>query len=297
MGYSLEQKINKPKSCIITVNYFASELLGNITALAEKYGFDLIIVDNSCNADESEALKNIHGIVVTNSDNVGFGAGCHIGIEEAKHHNEYENFLFVNPDITEIDFSKIAEALEAFGRDHNAAYFQPLILDNRGEESILGIRSTSDVRVVLLYTFIKKIFTSLEHYVLHAKELGKNTTNIYIPSGAFFIVKADVFDRIGGFPRDTFLYFEEWLFAARVKKLGMYGYIDPSLRVHHEIGYSTGLQYGAGSAKMLRYRHDAFLTAAAIILSNIVIALAAKGVIWLDYGVRSLILNLKKGKQ
>ena len=67
MGYYLEQKINKPKSCIITVNYFASELLGNITALAEKYGFDLIIVDNSCNADESEALKNIHGIVVTSA--------------------------------------------------------------------------------------------------------------------------------------------------------------------------------------------------------------------------------------
>jgi len=284
------------KNCIITVNYFASELLKNISEIAMKYNFDIVIVDNSCDENERFELekdfKNIK--IVFNENNVGFGAGCHIGIEAAKCHGKYDNFLFVNPDISEIDLSKISEALEEFGRDQRAAYFQPLILDNRGNDSILGIRVTSDIKVVFLYTFIKKIFTSLEQYVLHARELNKSKTNIYIPSGAFFIVKANVFDRIGGFPRDTFLYFEEWLFAARVKKLGMYGYIDSSLRVHHEIGYSTGLQYGAGSAKMLRYRKEGFEIAVKHIINNHFTAYALTLIVKLDFYVRLAILKIKK---
>jgi len=289
----------KNKNCIVVVNYFASEILSNVLDVSKKYKIDIVIVDNSC--DEKERLvlekdfKNIK--IVFNENNVGFGAGCHIGIEEAKLHGKYDNFLFVNPDISDIDLSKIDEAIEAFCRDKRAAYFQPLILDNRGNNSILGIRETSDIKVVFLYTFIKKIFTSLEQYVLYARELNGNKTNLYIPSGAFFIVKAEVLETIGGFPRDTFLYFEEWLFAARVKKLGMYGYIDSSVSVHHEIGYSTGLQYGAGSAKMLRYRKEAFEIAVETIIKSKIASFGLKLIVKLDFYVRLAILNMKKVKK
>lgn len=283
------------KNCIITVNYFATELLKNISEIAMKYNFDIIIVDNSCDADEAEALKKIAGVtVVINSDNVGFGAGCHIGIETAAKQGAYNSFLFVNPDISEIDLSGIGEALENFENDQHAAYFQPLIRDNRGAQSILGIRETGDFSIISLYTFLKKIFRPLQKHVILARELEGKKCVVYIPSGAFFIVKADVLERIGGFPRETFLYFEEWLFADRVKKLGMYGYIDPSIEVFHQIGYSTGLQYGAGSAKMLRFRHEAFLKVAEMVITSLLSQYLAKALIRADYGVRSLILNIKR---
>lgn len=281
------------------MNYFASEILHNVVDISKNYNIDIIIVDNSCDEKELFNLEtNFKDIkIVFNKNNVGFGSGCYIGTEEAKKHANYDNFLFVNPDISEVNLAKISEALEEFGQDQKAAYFQPLILDNRENNSILGIIEASDIKVVLLYTFIKKIFTSLEQYVLYARELNKNKTNIYIPSGAFFIVKADVLNRIGGFPRDTFLYFEEWLFAYRVKKLGMYGYIDASLKVHHEIGYSTGLQYGAGSAKMLRYRKQAFEIAVEKIITSSIASFGLKLIVKLDSYVRLAILNLKKVKK
>jgi GT2 family glycosyltransferase len=129
---------------------------------------------------------------------------------------------------------------------------------------------------------------------LKVEDVTIENNNIYIPSGAFFIVKSDVLDKIGGFPIDNFLYFEEWLFADRVNKFNLMGYVDIDLKVHHQIGYSTGLQYGAGSEKMLKYRKDAFLKSISQIEKNSFLKALEYSIILLDYAIRIFIVKLKR---
>ena len=288
-------------NCIILVNYFAVELITNILDISLKYNLDLVIVDNSCSEKEKDELDQlISGLsyvnVIYSHENVGFGKGCNMGVEYAKNHNNYNAYLFINPDITEINLSHLNDSLEEFLSLPQYAYFQPIIVDDREEKSILGLKKTNTLSLVLLYTFLKYFFKFLHHNVLKVEDVTIENNNIYIPSGAFFIVKAEVLEKIGGFPIDNFLYFEEWLFADRVNKLNLMGYVDTNLKVHHQIGYSTGLQYGAGSEKMLKYRKDAFLKAIMLIEHNTFLKILEYMIILLDFTIRVLIVKLKRFK-
>jgi hypothetical protein len=72
------------------------------------------------------------------------------------------------------------------------------------------------------------------------------------------------------------------------------GYVDIDLKVHHQIGYSTGLQYGAGSEKMLKYRKDAFLKSISQIEKNSFLKALEYSIILLDYAIRIFIVKLKR---
>ena len=60
-------------------------------------------------------------------------------------------------------------------------------------------------------------------------------------SGACMLVRRDVFEKVGPFDEDYFLYFEELDFTRRADRLGITSWYVPQGRIVHLVGQSTGV--------------------------------------------------------
>ena len=62
---------------------------------------------------------------------------------------------------------------------------------------------------------------------------------VNIVGGCFHLVRVDAFSRCGGFDPRTFLYWEEEILSARLRKLGLCVYFEASVAIRHFVGNTT----------------------------------------------------------
>jgi len=112
--------------CVVTVAYnSAAALRGMLEGVPP--GLGVIVVDNA-SRDESAAVAEAAGArVIRNTANLGFGAGCNIGIDAA----ETEFVLLANPD-TRLDAVAIAQLVAAADAFPDAAILGPTLCDEEG---------------------------------------------------------------------------------------------------------------------------------------------------------------------
>ena len=113
--------------CVVTVAYNSAAALRGLLGSVPK-GVAVIVVDNA-SRDDSAALAEAAGArVIRNAANLGFGAGCNIGMAAA----ETEFVLLANPD-TRLDAGAIARLVAAADAFPDAAILAPTLCDERGE--------------------------------------------------------------------------------------------------------------------------------------------------------------------
>ncbi len=88
----------------------------------------MIIVDNASSDDSAAVAKAAGARVIRNGANLGFGAGCNIGMNAA----ETEFVLLANPD-TRLDGAAIARLIVAADAFPDAAILAPMLCDESGE--------------------------------------------------------------------------------------------------------------------------------------------------------------------
>lgn len=77
----------------------------------------------------------------------------------------------------------------------------------------------------------------------HMRWLDLRTTHeIDCPTGAFFLVRREVFEAVGGLDPGYFMYGDDLDWALRIKRLGWRIYYHPATRIVHYKGVSTGLK-------------------------------------------------------
>jgi GT2 family glycosyltransferase len=113
--------------CVVTVAYnSAAALRGMLGSVPPDLA--VIVVDNA-SRDDSAAVAEASGArVIRNAANLGFGAGCNIGMDAA----ETEFVLLANPD-TRLDVAAIARLVAAADAFPDAAILAPTLCDERGE--------------------------------------------------------------------------------------------------------------------------------------------------------------------
>lgn len=167
-------------------------------------GLEVIIVDNASAGFEAmrDEIKGIYGdkvIVVRNGTNGGYGQGNNIGIRLSSS----DKFLIMNPDVRIVMpmFSKIVETLD----DESVALcgFTSMENENQRNNSFYYTHTTSAFRKVFLR---KKLQTDDFQY-----------KRMFI-SGACFAMNKDVFEKIGMFDENIFLYGEENDIHFRLRK-------------------------------------------------------------------------------
>ena len=109
--------------CLVSVAYNSADALRGLLASVPP-GLGVIVVDNA-SADDSAAVAEAAGArVIRNGANLGFGAGCNIGMDAAA----TEFVLLANPD-TRLDGAAIARLVAAADAFPDAAILAPMLCD------------------------------------------------------------------------------------------------------------------------------------------------------------------------
>jgi GT2 family glycosyltransferase len=220
---------------IITLNYKKPHLtLECLTSLYDQYGdefkngsVELLIVDNASGDDSVDVLrkeikdngyKNV--ILIPNSENAGFSAGCNLGAASAR--GKY--FLFLNNDTVVKDKGLLAMA-EYMDEHPDAAIMGGQLHNPDG-----SLQPSAGEFYTPLYAFA--LLLGLQKYGLVDKN-PKTIAQVSWVKGGLFMIQSDVFKKLKGFDERIFMYTEDMELCYRAKLAGYKTYFYPHVLVQH----------------------------------------------------------------
>ncbi|MBI4098007.1 MAG: glycosyltransferase family 2 protein [Candidatus Levybacteria bacterium] len=207
-------------------------VLDAVKSLRERYDKELrekqveiIVVDNASERrvveELEESLSNSGGVVLIKSEeNLGFGKGCNLGSKRSKG----DFILFLNSDTRTLDrgFLEMADYLKINPKT--------AVLGGR----LLNTYGTSQASVGKFYSlanFFIMLFGGEKFGLLRASP--NKICQVDWVSGACFMVNKKIFNDLGGFDENMFMYMEDMEFCFRAKKKGYLTFYFPKVSVSH----------------------------------------------------------------
>jgi hypothetical protein len=183
------------------------------------FGAELIVVDNASSdgsADKASAL--FPGLkIVRSTTNDGFGAGANLGATRARG----DCLIFLNPD-TLVEPGWVEGLLTLLARDPQAGLATSKILQlDTGRVSGCG----NAIHITGL-TLARGMGASPEAF--------REVEPVDAVSGASFAVRRDLFEELGGFDEDFFLYVEDTDLSMRARLAGWRCLFAPESVVYHD---------------------------------------------------------------
>jgi N-acetylglucosaminyl-diphospho-decaprenol L-rhamnosyltransferase len=202
----------------IVVAFDSAHALPECLGALKADGVPVIVVDNA-STDESAAIAERQGVrVIRNARNEGYGRANNAGVRAA----ETELVLIVNPDVV-VQRGAVAALVDAARRYSDAEFFAPQIVEPSGRvffqpRSLLAPYLTNPTGR-----------TSLPE--------GEACAPFF--SGACFLIRRDLFLRLGGFDENIFLFYEDDDLCRRVADSGSALIYVPKAVVRHARGRSS----------------------------------------------------------
>lgn len=228
---------------IIVVNYnvkeFILNLLGSLQSALKDISSEVIIVDNASEDDSVKFIREKYPDVklIANEENIGFGRANNIGLEESS--GKY--ILFLNPD-TIVKDDTFSTMIKFFEEHSDAGMAGCKVLNPDGSFQLPCRRSfpgpwTSFTKL----TGLSKIFPKSKWFAKYnLTYLDENATyEVDAVSGAFMMIKREVYDKIGGFDSQFFMYGEDLDLCYRTQKANYKVYYVHSTEIIHYKGEST----------------------------------------------------------
>jgi GT2 family glycosyltransferase len=202
----------------IVVAFDSAHALPECLGALKADGVPVIVVDNA-SMDDSAAIAERQGVrVIRNARNEGYGRANNAGVRAA----ETELVLIVNPDVV-VQRGAVAALVDAARRYSDAEFFAPQIVEPSGRvffqpRSLLAPYLTNPTGR-----------TSLPE--------GEACAPFF--SGACFLIRRDLFLRLGGFDENIFLFYEDDDLCRRVADTGSALIYVPKAVVRHARGHSS----------------------------------------------------------
>lgn len=228
---------------IIIVNYnvkeFLQNLLHSIEKASSKISKEVIVIDNASDDGSIEVIKEKFPsvILIENKINAGFGKANNQGLLIAK--GKY--ILFINPDciVSEDTFDKM---ISFFDEHTDCGLAGCKILNSDGTLQLACRRSfpgpwTSFTKVTGLSNLFPKSRIFARYNLTYLDE--NKTYEVDAISGSFMMMRKDVYQSIGGFDEQFFMYGEDLDLCYRVQKTGSKVFYVHSTQVIHYKGEST----------------------------------------------------------
>ena len=217
------------RASVIVVNYNGGEkLIGCLASVVPSLPGDceLIVVDNaSTDRSADEAATRFPGLVILRSPtNVGFGAGCNLGVRGST--GRY--LAFLNPDTT-VEPGWLEALVDTLESEPDVGLVTSMILqaDDRDRISACGNR-------------IHISGLALGHKMGRRREEFPLPEVVDAVSGAAFAMRRDLFDQLGGFDEDFFLYLEDTDLSWRARLAGKRCLCQPASVVYHDYTFRLG---------------------------------------------------------
>jgi len=228
---------------IIIINYnvkeFLLNLLDSLRKAVKNISTEIIIVDNDSDDGSVEILRekfpNIK--LIANKKNVGFGSANNQALHVAK--GKY--FLLINPD-TIVREDTLLKMLEFFEKTPQVGIAGCKVLNPDGSLQLACRRGfpgpwTSFTKVMGLSKLFPKSRLFARYNLTFLNE--NQTYEVDAVSGAFMMMRKEVYEKIGGFDQQFFMYGEDLDLCYRVQKSGYKVYYVHSTEIIHYKGEST----------------------------------------------------------
>lgn len=228
---------------IIIVNYnvkeFLRNLLDSIDKALQNISTEIIVVDNASDDGSVELLKSKFPTVklIENKTNLGFGKANNQALKISK--GKY--ILLINPDtiVGEDTFTKMIKFLEV---QKDAGLAGCKILNPDGSLQLACRRSfpgpwTSFCKV----TGLSNLFPNSKLFARYnLTYLDENQTyEVDAISGSFMMFSREVYEKVGGFDEQFFMYGEDLDLCYRIQKAGYKVFYLHTTQVIHYKGEST----------------------------------------------------------
>lgn len=240
---------------IIIVNWhsarFVLHCIESIRRHQTRLAFEIIVVDNASH-DGCERALSEHGeqvIYIQSEKNLGFAKANNLAFAASRG----TSLLFLNPD-TEILGSAIERLHDTLHQMPAAGAVGPKLLNRDGSLQTSCIQSfPSILNQVLNCEFLRRR-TPLSRLwgMAPLYTATQDAAEVEVISGACLMLKRDVFQRVGRFSEDYFMYGEDADLCLKMRKMDLKSYYVPAASVVHYGGSSSGEATSGFSAMMTR---------------------------------------------
>jgi GT2 family glycosyltransferase len=218
------------------VRYFLEQCILSVQKALENIDGEIIVIDNNSSDDSCAMMKELFPNVklIENKENLGFPKGNNIGVAEAR--GEY--ICILNPDtvVAEDTFIKI---LDTKNWQPNTGIIGCKLIDGTGKFLPESKRGTPNPWVAFTKIFgLYKISNAFgKYYAQHLTENQSGKVDILV--GAFMVMKRELYNEIGGFDENCFMYSDDIDLSYMALQKGKYNYYFHETTVIHYKGEST----------------------------------------------------------
>jgi len=230
---------------IIIVNWNSKEYLlksiASVEAETNEIEFEIIVIDggsfDGCDKALQEHFPRV--LFIQSDKNLGFAKANN----EAYKASTGRHLLFLNPD-TEVRGHAIKALSDHLGALPDAGIVGPKLLNSDGSVQESCIRAFPTIlNQILESDFLRAIFPDAGLWGMKPLHSSDNAAKkVEAVSGACLMIKKSVFERVGLFSSDYFMYSEDIDLCLKVRNAGLYTYYIPKAIVVHHGGGSSNSQ-------------------------------------------------------
>lgn len=237
---------SSPHVSVILVNYNTRDLtldaISSIQASVQRSGFrvETIVVDNASEDGSADAFERRfpNVCVIRSGENIGYGRGNNLGAGIAAGHA----LLFLNTD-TIVRPHALERLYDSLVSRDDRGVVGPFLENPDGSYQTSMISFPTVWRTFCNFFWIDRLFPNValfaDSQMAHADPSIERDVDVI--HGAALMVRRDVFEQLGGFDPEYFMYYEESDLCKRSAMLGYSAHYVPTARVLHLISQSSRL--------------------------------------------------------
>jgi hypothetical protein len=191
---------------------------------------------------------------IVSSSNDGYASGNNKGLTPVYRDSEIDRVMILNNDILFVE-DIVPRLIERMDTLSDCAIISPILYKRDGESYDYNCaRENTTVKTLIkrnLFHYVYRAFGrngyaagSSRHILMRPNVDMTRPIEIELPSGSCMLVKKDLFESIGSFDPNTFLYYEENILFKKVQRLGLKNYLDPTSHCIHLGACSTSKSPG-----------------------------------------------------
>lgn len=228
--------MSEVKISVIIVSYnsqgFIEKCINSVLKnLSEKS--EVIVLDNASNDKTVDILKKFGDkiILVQSGENLGFAKGCNLAAKKAR--GEY--LFILNPD-TEIQRPIFDELIKFYETTVDMGIVAPKLImqDDKVQASVK--------RLPTLWGAFKEYILGIKNSYSEFVPVSDESQEVEMAYGAAWLIKKDLFNKLGGFDEKFFLYYEDVDFCRRVRENNKKIYYYPKVLIKHLVGATKSEQ-------------------------------------------------------
>jgi N-acetylglucosaminyl-diphospho-decaprenol L-rhamnosyltransferase len=272
-----------PSVDIIIVNWNSGRLLRDclesINFAADHDSFKLnrvVVVDNASLDGSTDGLQSqkLPFSIIRNEENKGFAKACNQGAEGSC----ADYLLFLNPD-TYLNRDSLAKPIVFMEKDFNRhiGITGIQLLDGSSEIARTCARFPTPGRFLSKMLGLDRLFPRAFPSHFMSEWDHQESREVDHVMGAFFLIRRFIFEELGGFDEQFFVYLEDLDFSFRARQAGWHCFYLADAKARHKGGGTSErvkamrLFYSLQSRILYGYKHFGWWSATGLMLGTLLL--------------------------